>query len=114
MATTAVTTAAGDAPEGQLQPLLGQPKFEMQQIFEDERFPNIVVARDGSVLATWGSKRIRARRSEDGGKTWGEEITIADPGFQGGGTTVDETSGDVLVFVEDRHPPAPLTVYRSQ
>jgi sialidase-1 len=114
VAATAVTAADGDAPEGQLQPLLGQPKFEMQQIFEDERFPNIVVARDGSVLATWGSKRIRARRSEDGGKTWGEEITIADPGFQGGGTTVDETSGDVLVFVEDRHPPAPLTVYRSQ
>jgi len=65
-------------------------------------------------LATWGNHVVRARRSEDGGKTWGDEITIAAPGFHGGGTTVDETSGDILVFVEDVHPPAPLTVYRSR
>ena len=30
------------------------------------------------------------------------------------GTIVDENSGDILVFVEDRQPPAPLTVYRSR
>ena len=35
-------------------------------------------------------------------------------GIPGGGTTVDANSGDVLVFVEDRQPPAPLTVYRSR
>ena len=27
---------------------------------------------------------------------------------------MDENTGDILVFVEDEHPPAPLTVYRSQ
>ncbi len=100
--------------EGPLQPLLGDPKFEMQQVFKDQRFPNIVVTLDGTLLATWGSNGIRVRRSEDGGKTWGPEITIAKTGIHGGGTTVDERSGDVLAFVEDRHPPAPLTVYRSR
>jgi sialidase-1 len=108
--------AAADANklEGKLEPFLGEPRFEMQQVFKNDRFPNIVVTLNGTVLATWGNNGVRVRRSEDGGKTWGEEIIIAKPGFQGGGTTVDETSGDVLAFVEDRHPPAPLTVYRSK
>ncbi len=99
--------------EGSQKPFMGKPKFEMQQVFQGERFPNIVVARDGTVLATWGSKGVKVRRSEDGGKTWGEQITIAKPGFPGGGVTVDENSGDIMAFIEDRHPPAPLTIYRS-
>jgi sialidase-1 len=90
------------------------PVFEVQQLFSDERFPNMIVATDGTVVATWGSKNLRARRSTDGGKTWGPEITIANPGFQGGGTTVDENSGDIIVFAEEGHPPAPLTIYRSK
>ena len=69
---------------------------------------------EGTVLATWGTSSVRARRSEDGGQTWGRVITIAKPGFQGGGTTVDEGSGEILAFVEERHPPAPLAVYRSR
>ena len=88
--------------------------FEKQQIFPDERFPNVVTATDGSVVATWGNKNFRVRRSEDGGATWGPEITVANPGFQGGGTMVDENTGDILVFVEEHHPIAPLTVYRSK
>jgi len=92
----------------------GKEFFEVQQIFDDERFPNVVVAADGTVVATWGSNNFRVRRSEDGGSTWGPEITVANPGFQGGGTTVDEKSGDILVFVEDGHPPAPAHVYRSK
>jgi sialidase-1 len=32
----------------------------------------------------------------------------------GGGVIVNETNGDILVFVEERHPPAPLSIYRSQ
>jgi sialidase-1 len=88
--------------------------IEVQQIFEDERFPNVVVATDGTVVATWGSKNFRVRRSEDGGSVWGPEISVANPGFQGGGTTVDENSGDILVFVEEGHPVAPLHVYRSK
>ena len=100
--------------EGSLQPFIGEPRMEMQQVFRNERFPNIVVTLKGTVIVTWGNNSIRARRSEDGGNTWGDEIVIAKPGFQGGGTTVDETTGDILAFVEDKHPPAPLTVYRSK
>ena len=100
--------------EESLQPFIGEPRMEMQQIFRNERFPNIVVTLKGTVIVTWGNNNIRARRSEDGGKTWGNEIVIAKRGFQGGGTTVDETTGDILAFVEDKHPPAPLTIYRSK
>ena len=103
--------------------LLGESRFEMQQLFTGGRMPNVVVATDGMVLATWGAteaignrwwdKGLQVRRSEDGGKTWGDPITIANPGWQGGGLTVDEATGDVLAFVEAHHPPASLTVYRS-
>ncbi len=107
-------TAAGLPAEDKIDPFLGEPKLEMQQLFKGERFPNIAVAVDGTVLATFGRSSVKIRRSEDGGKTWGKEITIARPGFQGGGLTVDEKTGDILAFVEDHHPPASLTVYRSK
>ncbi|MGY8652189.1 MAG: sialidase family protein [Verrucomicrobiia bacterium] len=106
--------AADRFQEGTQDPFLGEPSMDMRQVFPDERFPNVVVTLKGTVLATWGNKHIRARRSEDGGVTWGKVATIAKPGFQGGGTIVDETTGDILAFVEDQHPPAPLTVYRSR
>ncbi len=109
----ALRTAAGHPAEGGLEALLGEARFEMQQVFRGERFPNISVAVDGTVLATFGSSSVRICRSEDGGKTWGEEITIAKPGFQAGGLTVDENSGDVIAFVEAHHPPAEISVYRS-
>lgn len=80
-------------------------------MFARDRFPNIVVALDGSVLAFFDG--VKLRRSTDGGATWGEEIPVG-KGFMGGGVTVDETTGDILAFVEEKHPPAPLTVYRSQ
>lgn len=92
----------------------GAEFIEVQQIFEDERFPNVMVATDGTVLAIWGSKNFRVRRSEDGGAIWGPEISVANPGFQGGGAIVDENSGDIMVFVEEGHPVAPLHVYRSK
>ena len=122
------TITAGEL-EGRLESFLGEPEMETQQVVLHARsqvWPNIVVALDGSVLATYGvvfggsepfernSRHVAARRSQDGGKTWGEEIIIAAPGFQGGGTIVDETTGDILVFVEEKHPPAALTVYRSR
>ncbi len=115
--TLAISPAAAQAApplEGALKPFLGEPRFETQQLFKSQRFPNLVVALDGTVIATWGNKGLIARRSEDGGQTWSDEITIAPAGFQGGGTTVDEKSGDILAFVEEHHPPAPLTIYRSQ
>jgi sialidase-1 len=99
--------------EGKLDPLLGEPKFDTQQVFKDQRLPNVVVATDGTVLATWGWGGVRVRRSEDGGKTWEPEIAIGE-GLLSGGVTVDEKSGDVLLFTEAKHPPARLTMYRSQ
>lgn len=102
------------AKEGLLAPFLGTPQFEKQDLYPDERFPNIVVTTRGTLLATWGSENIRVRRSEDGGKTWQPAITISNPGFHGGGTTVDENTGDILVFVEEKHPPAPITIFRSR
>ncbi len=94
--------------EGLLKPHLGKPHLDIRQVFKGERFGNIVVTMKGTVVATWGTSHVRAKRSEDGGKTWGPEIVIAKPGFQCGGLTVNEVSGDILAFVEDRHPPAPL------
>ena len=100
--------------EGKLEPFLGEASFEMKQVFKGGRFPNIAVTTKGTLLASWGRDGVRVRRSEDGGKSWGDEIVISNPGFQGGGLTVDETSGDILAFVEERHPPAPLKVFRSK
>ena len=107
------TTLAGASPavEGSLDSFLGGPRLEVQQVFTQDRFPNVVVALNGSVLAFWNG--VVVRRSEDGGQTWGEEILVG-KGFMGGGVTVDESSGDILAFVEAGHPPAPLTLYRSQ
>ena len=110
-----VSSSAEQRPvEGPLEPFLGEARMHTQRVFEKERFPNIVVTLKGTVVATWGSSSVRARRSGDGGLTWGPEIIIANPGFQGGGTTVDESTGDLLAFVEAGHPPGPFAVYRSQ
>lgn len=103
--------AAGTSAEGPLEVFLGQPTFDIQQVHEGERFPNVVVAVDGTVLAFVNG--VKVRRSEDAGRTWGDEILVG-RGFMGGGVTVNETNGDIFAFVEQRHPPAALAVYRSQ
>lgn len=103
--------ATGEPAEGRLASFLGAPAFEVRQVFGGDRFPNVVVAMDGTVLAFWNG--VKVRRSEDGGKTWEQEILVGN-GFMGGGVTVDETSGNIFVFVESGHPPADLTVYRSE
>lgn len=99
------------AHEGKLAAFLGAPEMSMQSIFSKDRFPNVTVAADGSVLAVFGG--VGLRRSTDGGSTWGEPVTIA-KGFMGGGVTVDEVSGEVFAFVEDGHPPSPLAVFASK
>jgi len=105
------TTAAGHPAEGRLEDFLGEPKLDIQQVFKGNRFPNVVVAVDGTVLALWNG--VKVRRSEDAGKTWGPEISVG-KGFMGGGAIVNETNGEILAFVEKHHPPAPITVYRSK
>jgi sialidase-1 len=93
----------------------GTEFFDLHEITQERRFwSNIVVATDGSLLVTWGHRSFQVRRSEDGGVTWFPTDTIATPGRQGGGTTVDENTGDILVFFEDEQPPAPMHVYRSR
>jgi len=97
--------------EGKLEPLFGEAKLEIQQVFKGGRFPNVVVGTDGTVLAFWGG--VVVRRSEDGGKTWGPEILVG-KGHMGGGVTVNEANGEIFAFVGERHPPTTETVYRSQ
>jgi len=94
-----------------------EPRFSSTRLYDSGRMPNVVTTTRGTVLATWGRERVRVRRSEDGGETWGEPIEIAE-GLHGGGVTVDDESGDVLAFVHPEHPPtdgstAPRTTYRS-
>ena len=93
---------------------LSDSAFEKQRLFNDQRYPNVVVTTKGTILSVWGNKGVVVRRSEDGGKSWGPTITVSKSGYHGGGTTVDDKSGDILIFVEARQPPAPLTVFRSQ
>ena len=97
-----------------LDSFLSEAVCEKQRLFNDQRYPNVVVTTRGTVLSVWGNNGVVVRRSEDGGRSWGPKITVANAGYHGGGTTVDGKSGDILVFVEARQPPAPLTIYRSQ
>ena len=86
------------------------PFFEMQQLFEGRRFPSVVVAMDGTVLAFRADRAgapIQVRRSEDGGATWSEIIQVGDEPVHLGAAIVDEQSGDVMVFDADN------TMYRS-
>mgnify|MGYP001476469806 FL=1 len=104
-------TAAGHPVEGKLEAFLGEPKIELKKIINGNRFPNVVVAVDGSVLAVWNG--VVVKRSEDGGDTWGPEISVG-KGFMGGGVTVNERNGEIFAFVEKHPPPADVTVYKSK
>ena len=108
------STVLGGELEGDLAPFMGDAQMSVTEVFDKGRFPNIVAALDGSLVVTWGKDGVQAKRSADAGLSWGEAIVIANPGFQGGGTTVDEGTGDILAFVEEKHPPADLTLYRSR
>ena len=98
--------------EGDIGSFMGKPHLDVKPLFNEIRHPNIVVTLKGTVLATLGDKKLLIRRSENGGITWEKETIIAEPAFQGGGLTVDESNGNIIAFAEDHHPPAPLSVYR--
>jgi len=70
-ATVAAETTSAAKPE-QSAPKKAKPFFELQeQIFSRSRFPQVIVAKDGSVLV-FTSSCTTCRRSTDGGKTcWG-------------------------------------------
>ena len=77
------------------------------------RIPGIVTAKDGSIVAV-ADKRIEhngdlpakidivVRRSTDGGRTWGEQITVAEHDSIGGygdpAIVVDRKTGDILII----------------
>ena len=88
------------------------PLFEKQMIFKGERFPNIIVAQDGSIVANWGKENCISRRSSDGGRTWEPAIVIGQ-GINGGGLTMDENSGEIIAFIEKEHPPSNIKCYKS-
>jgi GH35 family endo-1,4-beta-xylanase len=104
----------------------GEAKFDIQEVFQAGRLPNVVVTLKGTVILVhgaydgknkqWWDKGVQIRRSRDAGKTWGQPITVANPGWNAGGAIVDETNGDILVFVEQFYwpkPPHAQTVHRS-
>lgn len=73
--------------------------IETRELFRDRRFPNVVVAMDGTVLALCGNRQpLAVRRSEDGGATWGDPILLGNDQSIMGAAVVDELSGDVLAF----------------
>lgn len=75
------------------------PFFEMQEVYEGQRFPSIVVTTQGTVLAFRAQNApIEVRRSEDGGETWGPIIEVGGGEAHLGAAVVDSESGDVMVF----------------
>jgi len=68
--------------------------LEIQDLFQKERIPKIVVAADGSVLAFAKACQL-LRRSVDGGRTWSKVQEVAPSGR--GNAIVDDVTGDVLV-----------------
>ena len=75
------------------------PVFEMQDLYQDKRIPNITMAADGSILALIGSGKV-LRRSEDGGKTWSDEQVIGSDSV--GSAILDTNTGDVMVVAADK------------
>ncbi|MBX3748171.1 MAG: exo-alpha-sialidase [Verrucomicrobiae bacterium] len=90
--------AAAAETEGERDEAAGSG-IESRELFRDRRFPNVVVAMDGTVLALCGNRQpLAVRRSEDGGATWSEPILLGNERSIMGAAVVDEGSGDVLVF----------------
>lgn len=109
-----LTMSCSLTPSNQLdQALKNLPFFESLMIFKDERFYNVVVATDGSVMAGWGQKNCISRRREDGGAPW-ELIVYIDQGINDDGLTLDENSGNIITFIKKgKHPPAPIIICTS-
>ena len=92
-------TAAGKPAEGFVEVFKGEPFFQKEVVFngggKSVREPYLGVAIDGTVLVL-RNKEGHLRRSEDGGKTWGEIIEVPF-GFLDTSFIPDENTGDILV-----------------
>ena len=62
-----------------LSPFLTAAAFDKQRLFDDQRYPNVVITIKGTILAVWGNSGVVVRRSEDGGETWGQAIMRCSP-----------------------------------
>jgi len=90
-------TTAGKPAEGPLEAFLGESVFDMQVVFEGGgpvREPYLALAVDGTLLAVRNNKG-HLRRSEDGGRTWGEIIDVSMT-HSDSNLIVDENTGDVM------------------
>ncbi len=76
-----------------------KPYFELDNIYEGSRFPNVVVTTEGTVLAFRGANHpLQVRRSEDAGRTWSDIIEVGDEAGYTGAAVVDANTGDIIVF----------------
>ena len=90
-------TAAGKPAEGALDVFLGEPVFDMQVVFDDGdhvREPYLAIAVDGTLLAVRNNKG-HLRRSEDGGRSWGDIIDVSIT-HSDSNMIVDENTGDIM------------------
>jgi sialidase-1 len=90
-------TAAGKPAEGPLDVFLGEPFFDMQVVFDEGdhvREPYLAIAVDGTLLAVRNNKK-HLRRSEDGGRSWGEIIDVPIT-HSDSNMIVDENTGDIM------------------
>jgi len=90
-------TAAGKPVEGSLDVFLGESRFDMRVVFEEGdhvREPYLAIAVDGTLLAIRNNKG-HLRRSEDGGQTWGEIITVP-ISHSDSNMVVDENTGRIM------------------
>ncbi len=71
-----------------------EPVFDVRDLFEGVRIPNITVTTDGTVLAFARSGRL-VRRSENAGETFGEAQEVGSDAS--GSVIVDTGTGDVMV-----------------
>lgn len=90
-------TAAGKPAEGPLGVFLDEPAFDTQVVFDDGdhvREPYLAIAVDGTLLAVRNNKG-HLRRSEDGGKSWGDIINVSIT-HSDSNMIVDENTGHIM------------------
>ena len=90
-------TAAGKPAEGPLDVFLGKPFFDTQVVFDggnDVREPYLAIALDGTLLAVRNYKQ-QLRRSEDGGRSWGDIIDVSIT-HSDSNMIVDENTGHIM------------------
>jgi sialidase-1 len=90
-------TAAGKPAEGPLDIFLGEPLFDTQVVCDGGghvREPYLAIAIDGTLLAVRNNKK-HLRRSEDGGRSWGEIIDVSIT-HSDSNMIVDENTGHIM------------------